>query len=59
MVGWLIVEGRWVFVTADGSLTDASGVELSSLDDSTGTIRVPSRVGRLEQIEEPITSLDM
>ena len=59
LAGWLIVEGRWVFVTADGSLTGASGVELSSLDDSTGTIRVTSLVGEIEQIEEPITSLDM
>ena len=40
-------------------LTGASGVELSSLDDSTGTIRVPSRVGRLEEIEGNITSIDM
>ena len=53
MVGWLIVEGRWVFVTADGSLTDASGVKLSSLDDSTGTIRVPSRVGSLSRSRSP------
>ena len=48
-----------MFVTADGSLTDASGVQLSSLDDITGAIPVPSHVGELEQIEEPITSPDM
>ena len=47
-----------MFVTADGSLTDASGVQLSSLDDITGAIPVPSHVGEFEQIEEPITSPD-
>ena len=52
-------EGRWVFATADGSLTDASGAQLSSLDDITGAIPVPSHVGELEQIEVPITSPDM
>ena len=59
MVGWLTVEGWWVFVTADGSLTDASGVQLSP---STAAV-VPSvfqvALKELKQIEEPITSLDM
>ena len=36
-----------------------TSVQLSSVDDITGGIRVPSGVGELKQIEEPVTSPDI
>ena len=36
IAGWPVVEGRWIFVTATGTLTDASNAQLESCDDITG-----------------------
>ena len=59
ITGWPVVEYRWIFVSAAGTLTDAAKCLLVSRHDITGNTRYPSHDGEIEQIEEPINASDM
>ena len=54
IAGWPVAEGRWIFVSASGTLTDASTAQLECCDDKPGDTRCPSHVGELEKIEDLI-----
>ena len=56
---WQVFEGRWISVSAAGTLTGASDAQLASCDGITGDTRYPCHVGELEKIEDLINASDL